>query len=106
MCICDFCSEPDVAWCYPAQSFLAYAIAGVVGQSMGDWAACTTCHALIEADDRTGLSERSLRTLLEKNPEMRAAASDLREQIAEFHGMFFANRLGRPQQRQRQQHVI
>jgi len=98
MCICDFCSEPEVAWRYPARNFLAYAVAGVVGQSVGDWAACPTCHALIEAGDRKGLSERSLRTLLDKNPEMRAAASELREQIAGFHQMFFANRLGEAQE--------
>ena len=55
--ICDFCSAPNVAWRYPAQSFLAYAIAGVVGQSVGDWAACRTCHELIEAGDRRGLLE-------------------------------------------------
>lgn len=106
MCICDFCSEPEVAWRYPARNFLAYAIAGVVGQSVGDWAACPTCHALIEAGDRKGLSERSLRTLLDKNPEMRAAASELREDIAGFHEMFFANRLGEAQEHEdRGQHV-
>lgn len=106
MCICDFCSEPGVAWRYPARTFLAYAIAGVVGQSVGDWAACPTCHALIEASDRKGLSERSLQTLLDKNPEMRGATSELRQQISGFHEMFFANRLGAAQQHQdHQQHV-
>lgn len=106
MCICDFCSEPEVAWRYPARTFLAYAVAGVVGQSVGDWAACATCHGLIESGDRKELSERSLRTLLDKNPEMRTAASELRQQIAGFHEMFFANRLGEAQEHQRyEQHV-
>ncbi len=100
MSICDFCSEPQVAWRYPVRSFLAYAVAGVIGQSVGDWAACTTCHDLIEIGDRAGLSERSLRTLLEGNPDMRLAEVDLHEQIAQFHGMFFANRLGTAQQQQ------
>ena len=92
--ICDFCSAPNVAWRYPAQSFLAYAIAGVVGQSVGDWAACRTCHELIEAGDRRGLLERSLGTLLEKNPEMRPAESELRSQIAHFHRLFYDNQIG------------
>ena len=92
--ICDFCSAPNVAWRYPAQSFLAYAIAGVVGQSVGDWAACRTCHELIEAGDRRELLERSLGTLLEKNPEMRPAESELRSQIAHFHRLFYANQTG------------
>jgi len=92
--ICDFCSEQKVAWRYPAQSFLAYMVAGVIGQSVGDWAACRTCHGLIEAGDRGGLLDRSLRTLLEKNPEMRPAEAELREQIAHFHQMFFANQAG------------
>jgi hypothetical protein len=106
MCICDFCSEPDVAWRYPVRSFLAYAVAGVFGQSVGDWAACATCHDLIETGDRQGLSERSLRTLLDKNPGIRAAASELRAQIRGFHEMFFANRLGEAQEQQdHRQHV-
>jgi hypothetical protein len=92
--VCDFCSEPNVAWCYPAQSFLAYVIAGVVGQSVGDWAACRTCHELIEAGDRAGLLERSLQMLLDKNPEMRAAEPELRGQIAHFHQLFYANQTG------------
>jgi hypothetical protein len=87
-----------MAWRYPGQSFLPYAVAAVVGQSVGDWPACMTCHALIEAGDRAGLSERSLRTPLRGNPDMRAAEAELPEQIAESQGMFFANRLGPPQQ--------
>jgi len=103
MSICDFCSEPHVAWRNPVRSFLAYAVAGVIGQSVGDWAACMTCHGLIETGDRSGLSERSLRTLLEGNPDMRPAEVELREQITRFHRMFFANRLGTAQEHHEQQ---
>ena len=92
--MCDFCSEPSVAWRYPAKSFLAYVVAGVVGQSVGDWAACRICHGLIASDDRRGLLDRSLSTLLEKNPEMCGAEAELREQIAHFHQMFFVNQAG------------
>lgn len=96
MSICDFCSEPHVAWRYPAKSFVAYVIAGVVGQSVGDWAACRTCHALIEADDRRALLERSLRTFIEKNPDMRSAEAELRAQMAQFHELFFSHQSGTP----------
>ena len=92
--ICDFCSEPNVAWQYPAQSFVAYAVAGVVGQSVGDWAACWICHGLIEASDYSELLERSLRTLLEKNPDMRPAEAELRDQISDFHRMFLSHQTG------------
>lgn len=92
--ICDFCSDKSVAWRYPAQSFLAYVVAGVVGQSIGDWAACGICHGLIERGDRAGLLERSLRTLIDENPNMRPAEAELRGQIAHFHQMFFANQAG------------
>ena len=88
--ICDFCSEPNVVWRYPAQNFVAYAVAGVVGQSVGDWAACTVCHALIEDGDRCGLLERSLRRLLEKNPDMRPDEAEFENTSDGFHRMFFA----------------
>jgi hypothetical protein len=94
--ICDFCSEPNVAWRYPAESFVAYAVANVVGESVGDWAACSICRRLIEDADRSGLLERTLRTLLEKNPDMLPAEAELRDQIGVFHRMFFAHRTGAP----------
>jgi hypothetical protein len=92
--LCDFCSEPSVVFRYPAQSFVAYVAAGIAGESVGDWATCAICHQLIQARDRLGLSERSLRTLIEKHPEMQDAEAELRMQIADFHRMFFANRVG------------
>jgi hypothetical protein len=63
-------------------------------ESVGNWAACRTCHDLIEADDRRGLLDRSLGTLLEKNPEMRPAEAELRGQIARFHRLFYDNQTG------------
>ena len=92
--LCDFCSEPSVIFRYPAQSFVAYVAAGIAGESVGDWAACAICHQLIQAGDWAALSERSLRTLIEKHPEMQDAEAALRAQIADFHRMFFANQAG------------
>ncbi len=92
--ICDFCSEPKVTWRYPARSFDAYIFAGIVGESVGDWAACPICHSLIESGNYAELAERSLRTLLEKQPEMRGAEAELRIQIQGFQAKFARHRAG------------
>jgi hypothetical protein len=92
--ICDFCSSPDVAFVYPARTFAAYVFDGIVGESVGDWAACPNCHGLIESDRQADLVERSLVTLLERQPEMKFAEVELRDQIRSFHVMFFCNRVG------------
>jgi hypothetical protein len=92
--ICDFCSNPDVAFVYPARTFAAYLFDGIVGESVGDWAACPICHGLIESDRQADLVERSLVTLLERQPEMKCAELELREQIRGFHFLFFRNRVG------------
>jgi hypothetical protein len=76
---CDFCSVPGPVWRYPARSFVAYRAANVAGESVGDWAACDLCHALIEANDRSGLARRSLDELILKHPQAIAAAAVLYE---------------------------
>lgn len=92
--ICDFCSSPNVTWVYPARTFAAYVFDGIVGESVGDWAACAICHGLIESGRHTELTERSLVTLLERQPEMKSAEEELRTHIRSFHAMFFQNRIG------------
>lgn len=91
---CDFCSAPFPMWRYPARTFIAYIIANIAGESVGDWAACDTCHDLIEADDRTGLAQRSLDKLILKHPEASEAARILLRDLAAFHETFFAHRNG------------
>ena len=51
-CLCDFCSAPDARWRHPARSFIGYVAPGVVGESVGDWAACQECHQLIISGNR------------------------------------------------------
>jgi hypothetical protein len=92
--ICDFCSSPEVAFVYPARTFAAYVFDGIVGESVGNWAACPTCHELIESDHQADLVERSLETLIERQPEMKYAEIELRDQIRSFHVLFFRNRTG------------
>jgi len=91
---CDFCSVPGPEWRYPARSFVAYCVPNVAGESVGDWAACDQCHALIETDDRRGLAQRSLDELILKHPEACGAAAVLYENLTELHQQFFANRNG------------
>jgi hypothetical protein len=92
--LCDFCSALDPAWRYPAQSFVAYCAPNIAGESVGDWAACDRCHILIEANDRSGLAQRSVDELIARDPEARAAAAVLYEKLAELHREFFAHRSG------------
>jgi hypothetical protein len=92
--ICDFCSGRSVAWRYPARSFVAYVVASIGGESVGDWAACNECHDLIEASDIKGLRERSLKALIDKHPEMVSVRDALGEHMAGLHMLFFENRTG------------
>lgn len=92
--LCDFCSAPAPVWRYPARTFVAYSIANIAGESVGDWAACELCHTLIQADDRCGLARRSVDELIAKHPETREAAAVLYEELAGLHREFFAHRIG------------
>jgi hypothetical protein len=64
----------------------------------GFWAACPTCHRLIEADDRRGLIERSLETAVVKARKMlrsdvpAAVVMEIRGAIAQAHAGFFINK--------------
>jgi len=49
---------------------------------------------LIEADDRSGLAQRSMDELILKHPEAIVAAAVLREDLAKLHQQFFAHRSG------------
>jgi hypothetical protein len=92
--LCDFCSAPSPAWRYPARTFLAYCIPNIAGESVGDWAACDSCHDLIESDDKRGLAKRSLDELISKHAESREAAAVLYEELAGLHQKFFEHRTG------------
>ncbi len=66
--LCDFCSSVDVRWAYPAYDV---DVDGGIATSTGAWAACHTCHGLIEAEQWEELGKRSydtniLRPLMEK----------------------------------------
>ena len=94
--ICDFCSSRPVLYCYPAHGF---ALEAFLWQSVGNWAACEPCGALIEAGDLDGLTRRCLDLLAAlirrergyvSAGELRAVEPMLRSQ----HAMFGMNRAG------------
>ena len=93
-CICDFCSAPDPGWRYPARNFIGYAACGIVGESVGEWAACQECHQLIVAGDRSRLTERSVVSFIAFQPELAAIRTELETELGTLHGRFFENRTG------------
>ena len=93
-CLCDFCSAPDPEWRHPARSFVGYVAAGVVGESVGDWAACQECHQLIVSGERVRLTERSVVTFIAKHPELEAVKTELATEMGILHAQFFDNRTG------------
>ena len=92
--LCDFCSAPDAGWRHPARSFIGYVVPGVVGESVGDWAACQECHLLIVSDERARLTERSLLTFIAMHPELEAVKTELATEMGILHARFFENRTG------------
>ena len=94
---CDFCSEPAPAWWYPATDFVALQVGAIVSTSEGSWAACETCHGLIESGDRMGLAERSAALFVVGNPESAEVIDCLRGELKRIHDLFFANRTGSAQ---------
>ena len=93
-CLCDFCSASDAGWRHPARSFIGYVACGVVGESVGDWAACQQCHQLIVSDDRVRLTETSVLTFIARYPELEEFKSELATEMEILHAQFFDNRTG------------
>lgn len=90
---CDFCSEPNPGWCYPAQTFQGPTIGKDLYVSVAEWGACDTCHDLIEANDREALVDRFLVRWEAKNGQ-RPDHDDLRALVLALHGQFWDNRTG------------
>ena len=77
--ICDFDSDPDVRWRYPADDF---EMPGTGWASQGDWAACDPCSDLVEADDWDGLAERCLIGVVKHREAIRVRLMNLHERFA------------------------
>lgn len=70
---CDFCSYENPTWSYTSQPYVSDVIrvpgAALVNGVDARWAACNTCHALIQARDPAGLARRSAETFVQAHPE-------------------------------------
>jgi hypothetical protein len=86
--VCDYCSDPEPPWVYPANDFPMPGLPNHV--SRGEWAACQVCHELIENEDWGGLLERSVTRQYGSD----SFASIVRPFLKEYHRRFAANRTG------------
>jgi hypothetical protein len=95
---CDFCQSTDVHWSFPARSFEVKYPAGaspaVRSESVGDWAACTVCHALIIRGDRIKLARRGAKKFVKREPQL--PLNKTTNYMRQIHDQFWANRLGDP----------
>jgi hypothetical protein len=97
---CDFCSTYQILWRYPARDFTMDVGPGYDPEgeghdhdwgSDGDWAACSWCHDLIEAENRGGLAYRSaVRFAVEHEVPLSA----ILPRIADLHEKFWEHRMG------------
>ena len=91
--LCDFCGDEHAVWFFPAGTFVIDDKHG----SLGAWAACTACHALIQADEREKLSEAAVRRLELKNGRLpRDMRREVVRKVTAMHAKFWAARLGAP----------
>ena len=87
---CDFCSAPNPARRFAVKTFSAPNLAVVDAVSVGDWAACDVCAAMIDRDDRGALALRSLESYAGGDEEARFT---LFVDIRHMHDAFFDNLL-------------
>jgi hypothetical protein len=81
--VCDFCAATPVEFAYPCGP-----ISLGPNVTSDAWAACTSCHAMIETNDRDQLAHRAL-----VSGGLPPEALPL---LTELHRRFFAARLGPP----------
>jgi DNA-directed RNA polymerase subunit RPC12/RpoP len=95
--LCDFCSTPaDRFWTYGCEDFTYGVPEAPRDGSVGDWAACDDCHALIEAGDHRGLIRRNVDLDIERHPERAAMRHGIWAVIARIHKGFHEHRTGEP----------
>lgn len=101
--VCDFCSDPEVAWAYQVPDFVMQELrrpGELVQQlSTGGWAACQACAALIDAGDEEGLLTRSVTEMLRLNPAIHLLGGEpvVRRVIAPAQQKFFLLRDTHPE---------
>lgn len=95
--ICDFCSERPVKWRYPAIDIKpaeSISLPELKQSSIGDWAACQTCHDLIEAENWPDLARRSAQSVVMSTPKLAPVYLGLVAMSRALHTEFRAARTG------------
>jgi hypothetical protein len=87
--ICDFCSDPNITRDFKTRTF-TFSYFPIWG-SQGDWAACDTCAALVDAGKWDELLDRSMLGFYrELTPE---ELSVIRPLVGQLHQEFNQNRI-------------
>jgi len=102
--ICDFCSSPNVEWCYPTRVFKVVVNPEVGMVSEPNFASCEACHGLIEDGNHEELAIHSATTFVKNNSALLpwvdftdpAVFAELVKDLRSFHDEFRANRIGDP----------
>ena len=89
---CDFCSEPNPKWMYRAGNYVSEIVD--IAESLGGWAACDVCKALIEKNERVELAERGTRSFVSLHPEVTGIQEDIFYTMLQIHEEFFEHRVG------------
>lgn len=94
--LCDFCSGTPVVAAFDVIRDVAIQVPNIPASTDDAWAACETCCALVEAEDRDALLERSIRTFFERSgsPRVPQIERELRQYIRQLHAQFFLARRG------------
>jgi len=94
---CDFCSAPDPAWKYPAESFVVKHVVttknNLTLNSIEEWYACEACYMLVEANEREILAKNSVYVLVKRCNDQRVVDRLVME-VTHLHDAFFEHRKG------------
>ena len=86
--VCDFCTDNPAAYCYPCQTFVVEAVGW---RSVGSWAACASCAALIELGNLEELARRSTHPRAGEPAVVTEARLGM---VRAAHAAFMVNRAG------------
>lgn len=91
--ICDFCSDPNPEWAFPAKDFEMEG-GPEAGGFQGGWAACEACKRLIDRSDYNGLAKRSAEKFVGRPAGL--SIDHLIPSLRKLHRRFRQNRTGPP----------
>ncbi len=96
--ICDFCSCRPVTARYTAKTFElhpgAFPLSSLHQMSVGDWAACSDCEKMLDANDWEGIVARAVFYFFKHHPEIEllftgTALDNVKKQMrAEFWNLY------------------